>query len=213
MRRPALPKLGATSVNQIIVSTASIWQKNGRMLLKWWPRQYCSSLAVSGVTPQSLGFGKVRHWSTWPRISFTIAAASYCCSRVERSLPSSKTNSSCWEAPLLLRLGLGIGVKKSAPRRPSMIPCVGCPFLSSQCLAGYSYGEFKIGLSKNWFDIVISCSPWIPECESFGQYISIRFSGQMRQTRLSVEQLPSTLYINKGRIRRASLQCGRTGFS
>ena len=30
MSLPAFPALGATSVNQMAVSTASIWQKNGR---------------------------------------------------------------------------------------------------------------------------------------------------------------------------------------
>ena len=33
MLRPVLPRLGATSVSHITVSTASTWQKNGRMSL------------------------------------------------------------------------------------------------------------------------------------------------------------------------------------
>ena len=33
---PVLPVLDATSVSQMAVSTASIWQKNGRMLLNLW---------------------------------------------------------------------------------------------------------------------------------------------------------------------------------
>ncbi len=44
---------GATSVSQMTVSTASTWQKNGRIPPKSWCRQCLSSRAVSGVTPQS----------------------------------------------------------------------------------------------------------------------------------------------------------------
>ena len=39
----------------MIVSTASTWQKNGRMLWKGWCRQCWSRRAVSGVTCQSVG--------------------------------------------------------------------------------------------------------------------------------------------------------------
>ena len=45
-----------------------------------------------------------------------------------------------------------------ALRRSSMIFCVGWPALSSpQCLAGDSYGEFRIGWSKNGLDIINTC--------------------------------------------------------
>ena len=53
-----LPGWGATSVSQMSVSTASTWQKNGRMLLKLWCRQCWSSRAVSGVTCQSTRIGQ-----------------------------------------------------------------------------------------------------------------------------------------------------------
>ncbi len=49
---------GATSVSQIAVSTASTWQKNGRMPLNSWCRQCWRRRAVSGVTCQWLGFGR-----------------------------------------------------------------------------------------------------------------------------------------------------------
>ena len=64
-RLPVLPTWGATSVSQIAVSTASTWQKNGRTSLNLWCRQCWSRRSVSGVTSQSFGFGKLRHWSTW----------------------------------------------------------------------------------------------------------------------------------------------------
>jgi len=73
---PAL-SFGATSVNQIAVSTTSIWQKNGRIPLKEWYRQYCRSRAVSGVTCQLLEFGMPRHWSTWLRSALIIEVGSY----------------------------------------------------------------------------------------------------------------------------------------
>ena len=78
---------GATSVNQMSVSTASTWQKNGRILLKRWCRQCWSSLAVSGVTSHSLGFGHARHVATCRRTSLIIDVGSYCCSSVESPLP------------------------------------------------------------------------------------------------------------------------------
>ena len=125
-RLPACPDLGATSVSQMAVSTASTWQKKGWMSLKSWCRQCWSRRAVSGVTRQSLGFRKSLHWSTWRRISFTIAVTSYCCSWVESPLPSSKTNF-CWSLDALRFLGFGMGVMNSAPRRFSMTCWVGCP--------------------------------------------------------------------------------------
>ena len=38
-RRPAFPLFGATSVSQMTVSTASTWQKKGRMPWNWCSRQ------------------------------------------------------------------------------------------------------------------------------------------------------------------------------
>ena len=35
-RRPAIPSVGATSISQIAVSTASTWQKKGRISLNLW---------------------------------------------------------------------------------------------------------------------------------------------------------------------------------
>ncbi len=61
---PLFPNLGATSVSQITVSTASIWQKKGRRLSNLWCRQCCSRRAVSGDTCQSLGLGSARQEST-----------------------------------------------------------------------------------------------------------------------------------------------------
>lgn len=76
-----------------------------------------------------------------------IEVGSYCCSLVERPLPSSNT-STVWAAALCF-FGLGIGVMNLALRRLSMIFWVGCPASSSsQCRPGYPYGEFRIGWSK-----------------------------------------------------------------
>ncbi len=55
---------GATSVNQISVSIASTWQKNGRKWLNLWCRQCSSRRAVSGVTPHEEGLGSSRQRST-----------------------------------------------------------------------------------------------------------------------------------------------------
>jgi predicted metal-binding protein len=54
-----------------------------------------------------------------------IEVGSYCCSFVERPLPSSNTNPACVGA--FRFLGLGIGVMNLALRRVSVIFCVGCP--------------------------------------------------------------------------------------
>ncbi len=56
----AVLRLGATSVSQMAVSTASTWQKNGRTPVKLWWRQCWSRRAVSGVTCHSLGLGHAR---------------------------------------------------------------------------------------------------------------------------------------------------------
>jgi hypothetical protein len=60
---PRAPSLGATSVNQIAVSTASIWQKKGRIPWNWWVRQCFSSLSVSGETIHWLVLGRFLHVS------------------------------------------------------------------------------------------------------------------------------------------------------
>ena len=87
------------------------------------------------------------------RTSLMIEVGSYCCSLVESPLPSSNTNPGC--AAALRFFGFGIGVMNLALRRCSIIFCVGCPVSSSsQCLFGYSYGEFIIGWSKKGLDIV-----------------------------------------------------------
>ena len=67
-------RLRATSVSQMMVSTASIWQKNGRSASSGGFRQYSSSRAVDGVTPQSAGFGIARHVTRCWRISSTMRA-------------------------------------------------------------------------------------------------------------------------------------------
>ncbi len=158
LRKPfsLLPDFGATSVSQMAVSIASTWQKNGRISLNLWWRQCWIRRAVSGVTFQSFGFFKVRHLSTSWRRALMIGVGSYCCSFVEIPLPSSKTNSCCLGASLFLRfLGFGIGVINFALRRFSIIRCVGWPWSSSsQCRAGYSYGELRMGCSKNWLSII-----------------------------------------------------------
>src|SRR5260370_4893350 len=130
------------------VSAASTWQKNGRTSPKPLDLQCCNSLAVSGVTCHWFGLGSAREVSTYPRTSLMIEVGSYCCSLVERPLQSSKRKRLC--AAALRFLGLGIGVMNLALRRWSMTFCVGCPVSSSsQCFLGYSYGEFRIGWSKN----------------------------------------------------------------
>ena len=81
-----------------------------------------------------------------------IEVGSYCCSLVDRRLPSSNTNP-LWVGDFRF-FGLGIGVMNFALRRLSMIFWVGCPASSSsQYRWGYAYGEFRIGWSKNGLDI------------------------------------------------------------
>src|SRR5262249_35127989 len=64
----------------------------------------------------------------------------------------SKTNP-FWDAAFFF-LGFGIGVTNLALRRLSTTSWVGCPVSSSsQCRVGYSYGELRIGRSKNGLDI------------------------------------------------------------
>ena len=126
------PLLGATSVSQMTVSTASIWQKKGRILLKWWLLQCRSRRAVSGVTPHWLESGSARHWSTCLRTPLMIALRSYCWSLVSSLLAaSSNTRAACCSDRPLRLLGCGIGVMKSAGRRVPTIFWVGCPSASS----------------------------------------------------------------------------------
>ena len=75
-RRP-IADLGATSVSQIAASTASTWQKKGRMPSVEWCRQWRSRRAVSGVTCHWFG-GSSRHASTIRRRSLMIGVGSYC---------------------------------------------------------------------------------------------------------------------------------------
>ena len=133
-----LPACGATSVSQMIVSTASTWQKNGRRLLNWWCRQCWRRRAVSGVTCHWFGFGGCATSSTSARTSLMIDVGSYCCAWVEIPSPSSVTAPAA--SALVLRFfGFGIGVTKSARRRLSTIFCVGWPVSSSsQWRAGRS---------------------------------------------------------------------------
>lgn len=121
---PRLPSLGATSVSQIAVSTASSWQKKGRIPLNSWCRQCCSKRAVSGVTFQFLGSGRLRHAVIVLRSSLMRVASSYSCSLVARALAvaSSRSVPCC----AVRFFGLGMGVMKLAGRRESRIFCVGC---------------------------------------------------------------------------------------
>ena len=97
-RRPDWLVRGATSVSQMAVSTASIWQKKGRTPVNRWSRQCRSRRAVSGVTRHWCGSGSCRHASTSRRTPLMISACcSYCCSRVESPLPSSKIRAS-WDS-------------------------------------------------------------------------------------------------------------------
>ena len=77
-----------------------------------------------------------------------IGMGSYCKASDDSPSPSSSTSCFWADAPLRLR-GAGTGVTNLAARRPSMIRLVGCPSSSSsQCRAGSSYGELRMGCSK-----------------------------------------------------------------
>jgi len=112
---PFLPICGATSVSQIAVSTASTWQKKGRISLNLWCRQCLSRRWVSGVTFQSDGSGIWRQRSTSSRSALMIVAFAYRSSSPE--IASSIASSDCW--PPVCRLARGMGVMKSARRRAS----------------------------------------------------------------------------------------------
>ena len=130
---PSLPRCGATSVSQMMVSAASTWQKNGREPLNSWCRQCCNSRAVSGVTCHWFGFGRLRHRSTRWRSSLMIEVGSYCCCSVERPWSAWKARSR-WPWPRLRFFGLGTGVMNSARRRLGISSLVGWPSpSSSQC--------------------------------------------------------------------------------
>ena len=77
------------------------------------------------------------------------AVRSYCCASVPSAYAAaSKRIFSCW-MPFCF-FGLGIGVMKTTLRRSGRILFVGWPLASSsQWRDGYSYGEFRIGCSKN----------------------------------------------------------------
>jgi hypothetical protein len=82
-----------------------------------------------------------------------IGVGSYCCTAVETPAPSSKTSRS-WALLRFCFFGFGIGVMNFATRRVSMICPVGWPSASSsQWRDGYSYGELRIGRSKNALSI------------------------------------------------------------
>jgi hypothetical protein len=72
---------------------------------------------------------------------------SYCCFSVDSPLPSSNGKPPCDSFRFF---GFGIGVMNSALRREWMTCCVGWPCASSsQCWLGFSYGELRMGRSKN----------------------------------------------------------------
>ncbi len=135
--RSSRPSCGATSVSQMTVSTASTWQKNGRMSPKWWLRQCRSSRAVSGVTRHEAGSGSSRQRSTRWRTLLMNAVRSYCwVSDSSACAGASKTIFCC---PCFCFLGLGIGVMNATCRRLSTTRFVGCPLASSsQWREGYS---------------------------------------------------------------------------
>lgn len=94
------------------------------------------------------------------------AVGSYCCSVEDNPSASSKRNGLCCKPRPLSFRGWGMGVTKSAGRLSGLIHCVGCPCSSSsQCLAGYSYGELRIGLAKKSFSTgnpsgLVRCRPF-----------------------------------------------------
>ena len=134
-RRPSWSRPEATSVSQMTVSTASTWQKKGRMPPKRWPRQCWRSRAVSGVTRHLPGSGIARHASTRRRRSLITSIRSYCWLPVSSASAASSKTISRWPR----FFGFGIGVMNDTRRRRSMIWLVGWPLSSSsQCRPGYS---------------------------------------------------------------------------
>ena len=121
---PVCPMCGATSVSQMIVSSASTWQKKGRSLSKLSDRQCSSSWRVVYVTPQSLGLGSLRHSSTCRRTSLMPEVVSYCCFSCASCSGFSMTKPDC-AAALPTWRGGGTGVMKLESRRDSITVCVG----------------------------------------------------------------------------------------
>ena len=137
---PARPACDATSVSQMAVSTASIWQKKGRMSLKRWCRQCRSRRAVSGVTRHWSGLGRLRQTSTCRRTSLMMAVRSYCWppSASFRDA-SSNTRLACSAAAPRRFFGLGMGLMNETRRRVLRTRFVGWPLSSSsQWRDGYS---------------------------------------------------------------------------
>jgi hypothetical protein len=131
-----LPSFGATSVSQMAVSTASIWQKKGRMPWNGWCRQCWSNRAVSGVTCHWLGLGRLRQSATCWRISLMIGVGLYSCSAVEISSAPPRTISS-WSCDRRRFFDFGTGVMNLEPRRLSTMRLVGwLSASSSQCRLG-----------------------------------------------------------------------------
>ena len=135
--RSSRPSCGATSVSQMRVSTASTWQKNGRMSPKWWLRQCRRSRAVSGVTRHAAGSGSPRQRSTRWRTLLMNAVRSYCCSPA--SSASAALSKTIWRCCSFCFRGFGMGVMNATWRRVSTTRFVGWPLASSsQCREGYS---------------------------------------------------------------------------
>ena len=146
---PAFPNFGATSVSQMAVSTASTWQKKGRMPLNLWCRQCWSRRAVSGVTCQSFG---IRQLS--PLVHLLAEFVDDGCGIVLLLLVGKPL---AFVEDDLLLLGFCFGLSGFGDRRDEFGAAAGVDDLlcrlacasSSQWRAGYSYGELSIGRSKN----------------------------------------------------------------
>ena len=120
------------------VSTASTWQKNGRMLWNGWWRQCCSSRAVSGVTCHWSGLGRSRQRfdvladlvDDRGRVVLLLLGG--------EAVAAARAPARPDPGPGRRRFfGFGTGVISSDRRRTSRMRLVGCPSgSSSQCLAG-----------------------------------------------------------------------------
>ena len=113
-----------------------------------WLSQCCRSRAVSGVTFQESESGSSRH-----RIHALPNAADECGQVVLLRLGADGPRGPVEDHFALARalfFGFGIRVMTATLRRSSQILFVGWPLRSSsQWRHGYSYGEFRIGCSKN----------------------------------------------------------------
>ena len=105
--------------------------------LNWWCRQCWRSRAVSGVTCQWFGFGRLRHCVD-ERAELVDDRGRVVLLRLRRDARRPRRRRApAGRLPRLRFFGLGIGVMNSARRRLSMICCVGWPCSSSsQCRAG-----------------------------------------------------------------------------